>query len=183
MRTEWTMLMGLVSLLPALGCGGGANNASGAGGSGGPGGQGGSAVSSGSGGSAVSSGSSASGGSGGGMVVDPPACVDPATLPSWRQGMAIGEWKALPSADLTAVTPDVQPGGGFTRGLMVDIGDRGDLRAGDAGRQVGGVDLPDPPRPDHAKADIVVVQHKVLLCEIASKSMFALTDQRPMLAR
>src|SRR5262245_42002128 len=115
MKTEWTMLVGLLSLLPVLGCGGDDKNTSGAGGSGGSGGQSGSASSnssSGAGGSSSSSSSSGSGGAGG-SIVNPPTCVDPATLPSWRQGIAVGEWKALPSADLTAVTPTVQPGGGY----------------------------------------------------------------------
>lgn len=62
-----------------------------------------------------SGGASASGGGGAGeggtIHVDPPTCVDAATLPAWRQGMAIGEWKHLPSADLGAVTPDVPPSG------------------------------------------------------------------------
>jgi hypothetical protein len=56
--------------------------------------------------------SSSTGTGGGGTVpVDPPTCVDPTTLPAWRQGMAIGEWKHLDSIDLDAVRPDVQPGG------------------------------------------------------------------------
>lgn len=47
------------------------------------------------------------------IVVPPPTCVDPATLPSWRRGMAIGEWKKLPSVNLAAVTPSRLIGGGF----------------------------------------------------------------------
>ncbi|MBL8740714.1 MAG: hypothetical protein JNK04_06465 [Myxococcales bacterium] len=52
-------------------------------------------------------------GEGGFVPIDPPTCVDTATLPSWRQGLAAGEWVALPSADLRQVTPDVMPGGGY----------------------------------------------------------------------
>lgn len=52
-------------------------------------------------------------GDGGSIVVEPPTCVDAASLPAWRAGMAIGEWKLLASADLTVVTPSVAPGGGY----------------------------------------------------------------------
>jgi hypothetical protein len=47
------------------------------------------------------------------VFVPPPTCVDSATMPPWRAGMAIGEWKQLASADITAVKPAVQPGGGY----------------------------------------------------------------------
>lgn len=89
---------------PTTGAGAGSGASGGAGGSG----------ASGPGGGAGGSGAAGSGGGGGGFVpVDPPTCVDPSTLPSWRQGMAIGEWKRLESADITEVTPDVMPGGGY----------------------------------------------------------------------
>ena len=60
-------------------------------------------------------GGAATGGSGeGGFVpIDPPTCIDVATLPAWRQGLAIGEWVELPSADLRQVLPDIMPGGGY----------------------------------------------------------------------
>lgn len=57
--------------------------------------------------------STASSGTGGNTSVPPPTCVDVATLPAWRQGMAIGAWKHLASADLTAIKPAVDPGGGY----------------------------------------------------------------------
>ena len=53
------------------------------------------------------------GGSGGFIPIDPPTCVDLATLPGWRQGLEPGEWVALPTADLREVVPDVMPGGGY----------------------------------------------------------------------
>ena len=46
-----------------------------------------------------------------GVFVPPPTCVNIATLPTWRQGMAIGQWKQLASADISQVTPTVVPGG------------------------------------------------------------------------
>ncbi len=52
-------------------------------------------------------------GGAGGISVDPPTCVDPATLPAWRAGLAPYEYVELTSADLTVVTPAVMPGGGY----------------------------------------------------------------------
>jgi len=66
-----------------------------------------------SGGGGASGGAGGTGGAGGFVPIDPPTCVDVATLPSWRQGLAAGQWVALPSADLRQVTPDVMPGGGY----------------------------------------------------------------------
>jgi hypothetical protein len=47
------------------------------------------------------------------MFVPPPTCVTAATLPTWRMGMMVGEWKQLATADITKVTPTVQPSGGY----------------------------------------------------------------------
>lgn len=43
---------------------------------------------------------------------------DPNVLPAWRLGMAPWEWKHLPSAKLSLVTPTINPGG--TLGFRVD---------------------------------------------------------------
>ena len=43
-----------------------------------------------------------------------PTCVVASTLPTWRQSMTAGQWKVLDSADISQVTPPVQPGGYYS---------------------------------------------------------------------
>lgn len=117
MRTKLTMFTGLLAGLLGAACGDDQSDGTPGGSvtstSGATGGSGGAGASGGSGGATSSSTTGGSGGGGGGIIVEPPTCVDPSDLPAWRQGMAIGEWKHLPSAALTEVTPAVQPGGGY----------------------------------------------------------------------